>query len=57
LDLEYIGRQSLGLDIEIVWRTGGQLLRGRGSEGHPRDDPIAAIAEESAPKSVGEESH
>jgi lipopolysaccharide/colanic/teichoic acid biosynthesis glycosyltransferase len=57
LDLEYIGRQSPGLDIEIVWRTGGQLLRGRGSEGHPRDDPIAAIAEESAPKSVGEESH
>src|SRR6185295_6504872 len=42
LDLEYVRRQSLGLDLTILLRTAPALLFGRGSSGHPRDDPLAA---------------
>ena len=42
-DLEYVRRQSVALDITIIWQTTRQLLSGRGTEGHPTDDPIARI--------------
>jgi lipopolysaccharide/colanic/teichoic acid biosynthesis glycosyltransferase len=31
LDLEYIRKWSLGLDLRILWRTAGVVLRGRGA--------------------------
>jgi len=31
LDLEYIDRRSLGLDLGIMWRTVGVMLNGRGA--------------------------
>lgn len=42
IDLEYVRRQSLGLDLSILARTVPALLFGRGASGHPRDDPIAS---------------
>jgi lipopolysaccharide/colanic/teichoic acid biosynthesis glycosyltransferase len=42
LDLEYVRRQSLGLDLGILMRTVPALVNGRGATGHPRDDPLAA---------------
>ena len=45
-DLEYVTRQSPWLDLKIVAETVRQLLTGRGVEGHPPDDPIAAISDE-----------
>lgn len=42
-DLEYVRRQSLALDLEIMWVTARQLLSGHGTEGHPLDDPIAVL--------------
>jgi lipopolysaccharide/colanic/teichoic acid biosynthesis glycosyltransferase len=41
LDLEYIERQSVRLDLWILVQTVGALLSGSGVEGHPTDDPIA----------------
>lgn len=43
LDLEYVTRQSLWLDVWIVARTPFALLAGSGVRGHPTDDPIATI--------------
>ena len=31
LDLEYIHTWSLGLDLRILWRTAGVVLRGKGA--------------------------
>jgi lipopolysaccharide/colanic/teichoic acid biosynthesis glycosyltransferase len=42
-DLEYVRRQSVALDLTIVWETIRQLLSGHDAEGHPLDDPIARI--------------
>ncbi|GIU83794.1 MAG: hypothetical protein KatS3mg008_0569 [Acidimicrobiales bacterium] len=42
LDLEYVERQSLWLDLKILAKTLGAVVSGGGVEGHPRDDPIAA---------------
>jgi lipopolysaccharide/colanic/teichoic acid biosynthesis glycosyltransferase len=42
-DLEYLRRQSVALDLMIIWETVRELLSGRGAEGHPIDDPIARI--------------
>jgi lipopolysaccharide/colanic/teichoic acid biosynthesis glycosyltransferase len=42
LDLEYVERQSLHLDLGILARTLPALVRGSGVAGHPHDDPIAA---------------
>ncbi len=41
LDLEYVQRQSVRLDLWILARTVGVLVFGSGVEGHPTDDPIA----------------
>ena len=40
-DLDYVQRQSPGLDLKLVARTVPALVAGRGVEGHPADDPIA----------------
>jgi sugar transferase EpsL len=42
IDLEYVRRQSLGLDLSIILRTIPALLRTSAATGHPEDDPIAA---------------
>jgi lipopolysaccharide/colanic/teichoic acid biosynthesis glycosyltransferase len=42
LDLEYVHRQSVGLDLRILARSVLVVLRGSGVEGHPTDDPLAA---------------
>jgi sugar transferase EpsL len=52
-DLEYIARQSPSLDLAILWETARQLLAGRGVEGHPTDDPIAAIDDSRPGDDVG----
>lgn len=41
-DLDYVARQSLWLDLRILWRTATAMLSGEGVEGHPTDDPLAA---------------
>lgn len=41
LDLEYIDRQSLALDLSILTSTVPTVLRGSGVGGHPVDDPFA----------------
>jgi sugar transferase EpsL len=41
-DLEYIDRQSPFLDVAILVRSVVSVLRARGVDGHPEDDPIAA---------------
>ena len=42
LDLEYVERQSVRLDLSIILRTAKALIAGEGVEGHPTDDPLAA---------------
>jgi len=42
LDIEYVQRQSIGFDLEIIARTARTMLSGSGVEGHPTDDPLAA---------------
>ena len=42
LDLEYVERQSLLLDLVLLARTPLALISGRGVSGHPTDDRIAA---------------
>jgi lipopolysaccharide/colanic/teichoic acid biosynthesis glycosyltransferase len=44
LDLEYVRRHSVLLDLWILVRTVGVLFSGSGVEGHPIDDPIAGSA-------------
>jgi lipopolysaccharide/colanic/teichoic acid biosynthesis glycosyltransferase len=45
-DLEYVQRQSLGLDLRVMLGTPLTLVHGRGTEGHPVDDPIATPPED-----------
>ncbi len=40
LDVQYVERASLALDLRILARTLPSLLSGRGVEGHPVDDPL-----------------
>jgi lipopolysaccharide/colanic/teichoic acid biosynthesis glycosyltransferase len=42
-DLEYVDRQSLLLDVSILLRSIPAVLGGGGIEGHPTDDPLAAL--------------
>lgn len=44
LDLEYVERQSVLLDLGIIVRTLAALLGGQGVEGHPADDPLVVAA-------------
>jgi lipopolysaccharide/colanic/teichoic acid biosynthesis glycosyltransferase len=46
LDVEYVQRQSLRFDLELIARTAGTILSGHGIDGHPVDDPLAAPADE-----------
>lgn len=41
LDLEYIQRQSLGLDLALLLKTPLTVIAARGVSGHPIDDPLA----------------
>jgi lipopolysaccharide/colanic/teichoic acid biosynthesis glycosyltransferase len=41
LDIDYVERQSVALDLQIILRTVATLLVGRGAGGHPTDDPIS----------------
>lgn len=43
LDLEYMERQSLWLDLRIMWLTLGAVLKPSGVEGYPVDDPLARV--------------
>jgi len=43
-DLEYLDRQSLGLDIRILLWTLQTLFSSRGVSGHATDDPLSAVA-------------
>jgi lipopolysaccharide/colanic/teichoic acid biosynthesis glycosyltransferase len=40
LDVHYVRRQSLWLDLQVLLRTPPAVVTG-GTEGHPLDDPIA----------------
>lgn len=42
LDLEYLERQSLRLDLAILAASVRAIASGRGVTGHPTDDPIAS---------------
>jgi lipopolysaccharide/colanic/teichoic acid biosynthesis glycosyltransferase len=41
LDLEYIDRQSIALDLSILASTASAVLRGSGLEATNLDDPLA----------------
>jgi lipopolysaccharide/colanic/teichoic acid biosynthesis glycosyltransferase len=43
LDVEYVARRSLWLDLRIIVATPWQLLSGSGVTGHDPDDPLAAV--------------
>ncbi len=42
LDVRYVESQSALLDLQLIARTFGTVLGGRGVGGHPGDDPLAA---------------
>jgi lipopolysaccharide/colanic/teichoic acid biosynthesis glycosyltransferase len=42
-DLEYVDRQSLAYDLWLLVCTVPAVLGGHGIEGHPVDDPLAAL--------------
>ena len=42
LDLEYVERQSLALDLRIIMATAIATIFARGVDGHVKDDPIAS---------------
>lgn len=48
LDLDYIRRESLVLDLRLILTTPLMLLAGRGVSGHPTDDPLAAPPRETS---------
>ncbi|MEZ5208870.1 MAG: sugar transferase [Acidimicrobiales bacterium] len=43
LDLEYVQRQSVRVDLGLLARTARAVLGGEGVEGHPTDDPLARV--------------
>ena len=42
-DLEYVERQSPGLDLQIIFETIGAVAGGSGVEGHDPDDAISSV--------------
>lgn len=42
IDLDYVERQSVWLDLRILVESVLVVLKGDGVEGHPTDDPLAA---------------
>jgi lipopolysaccharide/colanic/teichoic acid biosynthesis glycosyltransferase len=44
-DLEYVQTQSLMVDARILLQTARVMLSGEGLEGHPTDDPLAALVD------------
>ncbi|MGI9602571.1 MAG: sugar transferase [Acidimicrobiales bacterium] len=48
LDLDYITRQSARLDLVLIARSLGTTTAGAGVEGHPADDPLAAVTTDSS---------
>lgn len=48
LDVTYVETQSPLLDLRLIARTAATILSGHGVEGHPGDDPLAAVADDPA---------
>ncbi len=48
LDVTYVETQSPLLDLRLIARTAATILTGYGVEGHPDDDPLAAVADDPA---------
>lgn len=44
LDIDYVERQSLPLDLRIIARTAKTILSGEGIDGHDAADPLVADA-------------
>ena len=49
LDVEYVERQSLLLDLQIIARTIKTVLSGEGIDGHDATDPLVATVEATRP--------
>jgi lipopolysaccharide/colanic/teichoic acid biosynthesis glycosyltransferase len=49
LDVAYVQTQSLRLDLQILLATVRVVLTGDGAEGHPQQDPLAAVVAPTAP--------
>ncbi len=43
MDLDYIERRSLRLDLHLLVRSLAVVVRGGGATGHPADDPLSRI--------------
>ena len=50
LDVEYVERQSLLLDLQIIARTIKTVLSGEGIDGHDAADPLVATADVTRPE-------
>lgn len=48
LDIDYVERQSIWLDLSIILRTARALIGGEGVEGHPTDDPLSSSGADQA---------
>lgn len=47
-DVRYVERQSPAVDLRILLQTLSAMLSGEGVEGHPTDDPLAALPDQPA---------
>ena len=50
LDVEYVERQSLLLDLQIIARTIKTVLSGEGIDGHDATDPLVATVDPTRPE-------
>ena len=50
LDVDYVERQSLLLDLQIIARTIKTVLSGEGIDGHDATDPLVATVEATRPE-------
>lgn len=48
LDLDYVARQSVGLDLQLIVATPKALLSGEGVEGHSAADPFVRALDQEA---------